>query len=62
MRFYWIKDREIQGQFLVYWKPGSIKLGDYHTKHHPSAHHRLMRSTYLHPTTILVNNVISHIL
>ena len=34
MRFYWIKDREIQGQFLVYWKPGRTNLGGYHTKHH----------------------------
>ena len=62
MRFYWIQDRTLQKQFLVYWKPGSTNLGDYHTKHHPPAHHRLMRSTYLHPTEQLANTAIAHIL
>jgi hypothetical protein len=48
MRFYWIKDRVCQGQYLVYWRPGSENLGDYHTKHHSPSHHRLMRPVYLH--------------
>ena len=30
----------------------------YHKKHHLPAHHRLMRSTYLHPTEQLTNTVI----
>jgi hypothetical protein len=48
MRFYWLQDRSKQGQFIIYWRPGSQNLGDYHTKHHSRAHHRLMRPTYLH--------------
>ena len=48
MRFYWIRDRVRQGHFLVYWRPGSENLGDYHTKHHSPAHHRQMRPVYLH--------------
>jgi hypothetical protein len=48
MRFYWIRDRVNQGQFLVYWRPGDNNKGDYHTKHHTAAHHQLMRSHYLH--------------
>jgi hypothetical protein len=28
MRFYWIKDRVKQGQFNVYWGPGSQNLAD----------------------------------
>jgi hypothetical protein len=47
MRFYWIKDRVSQKQFLVYWRPGPKNLRDYHTKHHSSSHHRTMRPTYL---------------
>jgi hypothetical protein len=47
MRFYWIKDRVGQKQFLVYWRPGPENLGDYHTKHHSPSHHRTMRPTYL---------------
>jgi hypothetical protein len=48
MRFYWIQDRVRQGQFIVYWAPGSTNMGDYHTKHHPTSHHREIRPTYLH--------------
>ena len=51
MRFCWIQDRTRQGPFLIYWKSGSTKLGDYFTKHHSPAHHRIMQPTYLHPTT-----------
>ena len=49
MRFYWIKDRVEQGQFLIYWRPGSENLGDYFTKHHSPSHHRLMRPVFLNP-------------
>ena len=47
MRFYWIQDRVRQGQFLVYWRPGDKNLANYFTKHHSTAHHRLMRQVYL---------------
>ena len=49
MRFYWIQDRVRQGQFLIYWRPGTENLGDYHTKHHSAKHHRTVRPTYLQP-------------
>ena len=63
MRFYWIKDRTRQGQFLIFWRPGSSKLGDYHTKHHSAAHHRLMRSTFLHdPTDKLASHAVQLLL
>ena len=48
MRFYWIHDCTSQGQFLIYWQPGITNLGDYHTKQHSPAHHKLMRPMYLH--------------
>ena len=48
MRFYWIRDRVGQGMFQVRWSPGKGNLADYFTKHHPPAHHILMRPTYLH--------------
>lgn len=47
MRFYWIRDRIDQMQFIVHWKPGTSNHGDYFTKHHPSAHHQALRYTYL---------------
>jgi hypothetical protein len=47
MRFYLIKDCIRQKQFLIYWQPGTQKLGDYHTRHHPPSHHRRIQSTFL---------------
>jgi hypothetical protein len=50
MRFYWLRDRVRQGQFHVYWRPGTQNQADYFTKHHPPTHHRALRPTYLHAT------------
>ena len=47
MRFYWLRDRENQGQFHLYWDRGSENLADYFTKHHSAAHHKRMRPIYL---------------
>jgi hypothetical protein len=47
MRFYWVKDRVEQKQFIIYWRPGLTNLVDYFSKHHSPAHHRKMRSHYL---------------
>jgi hypothetical protein len=43
MRFYWVKDRVEQDQFIVGWAPGDdTNMGDYYlTKHH----HFLQRIT-----------------
>jgi hypothetical protein len=48
MRFYWVKDRVKEGQFLIYWKKGSENDADYFTKHFPPSHHRVKRSRFLH--------------
>ena len=62
MRFYWVKDRVNQGQFIVYWQKGADNLADYFTKHHSLAHHRLMRSRYLlelhKPSTYAAKNAV----
>jgi hypothetical protein len=47
MRFEWLLDRERQGQFKIYWRPGKTNLADYFTKHHPPSHHRNMRGEFL---------------
>ena len=47
MRFHWLRDREAQGQFKIYWRPGKTNLADYFTKHHPPSHHTQVRPTYL---------------
>jgi hypothetical protein len=50
MRFYWVRDRVKQGQFHVYWAPGTGNLADYFTKKHSPTHHQRMRPIYLHST------------
>ena len=48
MRYHWLQDRVAQGQFNLYWAPGKQNDADYFSKHHPPAHHKLMRPKYLH--------------
>jgi len=47
MRFHWLRDREAQGQFKIYWRPGGTNLADYFTKHHAPAHHVNIRAEFL---------------
>jgi hypothetical protein len=47
MRYHWLKDRVAQNQFNLYWAPGKENRADYYSKHHPPAHHKLMRYQYL---------------
>ena len=42
MRFYWVRDRAKQNQFLIYWRPGANNVWDYVSKHHSPAHHQTM--------------------
>jgi hypothetical protein len=51
MHFYWIRNRVRQGQFVIYWKKGSLNGLNYFTKHHVTAHHQAIRSSYLHEPT-----------
>jgi hypothetical protein len=47
MRFYLIRDRIQQDQFLVHWQPGLTNQANYFTKHHSPPHHQTLRYTYL---------------
>ena len=53
MRFYWLKDRESQKQFKIYWRKGALNRGDYPTKHHPASHHQAIRPTLLTPWRVV---------
>ena len=48
MRFYWLKCRQAQEQFDIYWEKGATNLADYFTKHHSPAHHKAVRPIYLY--------------
>ena len=46
MRFYWVRYRVNQNQFMIYWRPGSNNVGDYVSKHHSPDHHQSMRPNF----------------
>ncbi len=54
MHFHWLRDRSMQKQFRFYWCPGPTNYADYWTKHHPAAHHRIMRTVFLTPFSQLL--------
>jgi hypothetical protein len=45
MRIDWLRCREAQGQFRVYWDKGPNNNADYHTKRHPLAYHIASKHT-----------------
>ena len=47
MRFYWLRDHKCQGQFHIFWWPGTTNRADYYSKHHSPAHHQAVCPTYL---------------
>ena len=46
LRLHWLRCREAQGQFRIYWAPGTENWGDYHTKHHPLIYHERKRPLF----------------
>jgi hypothetical protein len=58
MRYHWLQDRVAQGQFNLYWAPGKQNDADYFSKHHPPAHHKLMRSKYLHHALTMISTTL----
>ena len=53
MRFHWLRDREFQKLFRIYWRQGESNYGDYWTKHHPSAHYKNTKAEFLTPHIVL---------
>jgi hypothetical protein len=53
MRFHWLRDRECQEQFRIYWRPGKLNYADYWTKHHPTKHHQNIRKEFITPQIVL---------
>ena len=53
MRFHWLRNRECQEQFRIYWRPGKLNYADYWTKHHPAKHHQNIRNEFLTPQVVV---------
>ena len=50
MRFYWVRYRVIQGNFLFCWVAVEQNPADYFTNHHPTNHNCSKQSTHILPT------------
>ena len=57
MRCYWLKCRERQEQFHLYWKRGLFNKANYPTKYHPTKHHLQVRPDYVLNMTKILNAV-----
>ena len=53
MRFHWLRDRECQEQFRIYWRPGKLNYADYWTKHHAAKHHKNIRKEFITPYIVV---------
>ena len=49
MRFHWLRDRECQQQFRIYWRSGKQNYADHWTKHHSPSHHKNVQRDYISP-------------
>ena len=47
MRFYWLRNKQQNQNFDIYWDAGHNNLADYYIKHHTSQHHKDTRKTYV---------------
>ena len=57
MRYYCLRDRLTQLQFIFFWDKGSNNHADYPTKHHATKHHRVMRPRYVQDK---LNMIVEH--
>ena len=48
MQLHWLRDRECQKQFRIYWRLGKLNYADYLTKHHQN-----VRREFLTPHTVV---------
>ena len=52
IKWYWLRDKEVLDQLIVYWYRGTNNENDYFTKHHPQIHHRQMKPCYIHTSNL----------
>ena len=53
MRFHWLRDRQCQEQFRIYWRPGKSNYVDSWTNHHPATHHKHTRKEFITPHIVV---------
>ena len=58
MYLHWLRNKENKKNFKVQWDKGSNNDADYFTKHHPTIHHRKLRSKFVRDLLSEVTNEI----
>ena len=53
MLFLWMRCKEFQKMFRVYWRPGTTNMANYFTKHHSASHHANLRPEFLTDSNLL---------
>jgi hypothetical protein len=53
MIFHWLRNRECQQLFRIYWRPRKLNYANYWTKHHPETHHCNMGEEFFTPHLVL---------
>ncbi len=48
MRYFWVGDKVAQDLYSLVWYRRQENLVDYQSKHHPGAHHTVVRPYYLY--------------
>ena len=54
MRYHWLRDRQTQQQFNIFWDKGINNEADYTTKHHSTVDHRTRRPRYIRDKLLLL--------
>ena len=59
MRYHWLRERQTQQQFNIFWEKGITNDSDYFSKHHATRHHRAQRPKYVRDKLIQCLNHLS---
>lgn len=57
MRYHWLRDRNAQNQFYIFWDKGSNNLADYFTKHYSPTYHRSTRPYYILKNHLVIRKI-----
>ena len=47
MRYYWLREKQHNKDFNIFWESGKTNHGDYFTKHHPGSYHQEVGPRYV---------------
>jgi len=61
MNLHWLRNKEVQKYFKIFWEKGSGNGGDHFTKYHPTIHLRSQKERYVEDALNMLSNNIASI-